>query len=126
MAKYLIYACEMQYNGLHGMNDWNVYDCQTYEEACEIGHELSYDVITSYGCIEDAFEEEVMERLREEGITAEHQDYDDLYDEWLEELIEEDINYSVYQVQEDIDYDALIQSGKDWDEIRDMYSIDME
>ena len=126
MAKYLIYACEMQYNGLHGMNDWNVYDCQTYEEACEIGHELSYDVINSYSCIEGAFEEEVMERLREEGITEEHQDYDDLYDEWLDELIEEDISYSVYQVQEDIDYDALIQGGKDWEEIRDMYSIDME
>lgn len=124
MKKYLIYACESQYGGLHGMEDWTICECNSYEEACEIGHEMSYEVITSYSSIIDGFEEEAHGRLIEEGITVDDADYDDLYDDWMNDLIEEDIEYSVYELQEEIDYDTLIKDDTNWEDIRDKYSID--
>lgn len=123
MPKYLIYAYDNQYEGLHGIENWGVYECGSYDEACEIGHELSYDLITSYGFIEQEFEEKVQERLLEEGLTEDHLDYDNLYDNWMDALIEEDVCYQIYKVKDDIDYDSIIQNNTDWTEIRDSYSV---
>ena len=123
MSKYLIYACDNQYEGLHGVEDWGVYECESYDEACEIGHELSYDLITSYEFIEQKFEEKVQEQLLEEGLTEDHLDYDNLYDDWMDALIEEDVCYQIYKVKDDINYDSIIQNDTDWTEIRDSYSV---
>ena len=51
-----INAYEHIYNSLHGMSTCGVFNCDSIEEVEEIAVSLSRDVIESYSCIIDSFE----------------------------------------------------------------------
>lgn len=80
--RYFIYAYDEFYGGLHGIYDYCFNEC-TLRQAEEQGREMSYEVIESYGylleeiCGEDATEEEI------------------------NEAIQEDIAYEIYELRED-------------------------
>lgn len=61
MAKrknYFIYAYDEMYGGLHGMYDYSWGFEITEEDACLEGYQLSSDVIDSYSCIYESFEDD--------------------------------------------------------------------
>lgn len=51
-----INAYEHIYEGLHGMFTCGIFDCDSIEEVEEIAVSLSREVIESYSCIIDSFE----------------------------------------------------------------------
>ena len=125
MAKYLIVAHDSMYGGLHGMVDWACIEGD-YEEACELGHEMSYSVIESYGDIMNDLRENAEEIYRTDelnGSSDELTEEDlDRIDNILDELIEEDIDYSVYQLIDDTPISELNQDTTiDWETILENY-----
>lgn len=54
---FYIWAAEDSYEGLHGIEDYGVFNCRDVEEAKYRGLEMSLDVIESYG-IEDQYDYE--------------------------------------------------------------------
>ncbi len=124
MAKYLIVAYDSMYSGLHGMVDWACIEGD-YEEACELGHEMGYSVIESYGTIMDSLHEEAEEIYREEldDSTKELNEEDmDRVDNILDELIEEDIEFSIYTLKNDTPIYELNQNSTiDWETIVEEY-----
>ena len=76
---YVIHAYEGLFQGLHGIEQWSVIEASCDEEACEIAHEISEEVIEDYLY-----------------AIPELSDIED--DEELSEAIEEDIDYTVYKL----------------------------
>ena len=76
---YAIHAYEGFFQGLHGIEQWSVTEASNDEEACEIAHEISEEVIEDYMY-----------------AIPELSDIED--DEELSEAIEEDIDYTVYKL----------------------------
>ena len=68
-----IFACEASYGGLHGMYDEDVVEVRDMEEANEYGYGMAADVVESYDCFDEVFEEEFEWRVYKikEGISAE-------------------------------------------------------
>lgn len=79
--KVFIYADELMYQGLHGIEDHRVVDCSSLREAEEIGREMSIELIHSYGELEDEY-------LDENG-------------EFDEEAAYEDCEYSVWHIADE-------------------------
>jgi hypothetical protein len=78
---YAIHAYEGFFQGLHGVENRDVIECECDEEACEIAAEMSREVIDDYcDSIPDIHD------LIGEG------------DDELEEAIEDDIDYTVYKL----------------------------
>ena len=124
MKRYLIYADETEYGGLHGMYDWDIVQCNDEEEAQEIGHEMSERVIESYASLLEEIEEDVRTRLAEEGINPNDLDYDERYEDWYDCILNEHIQYQYWELDPSINYLEIIESDTDWEELRDKYSID--
>lgn len=80
--RYFIYAYDEMYNGLHGMYDYR-FDFCSFESAEAYGYEMSYNVIESYG--------DIYESLYDEDST----------DEEIEEAIQEDIAYEIWELCDD-------------------------
>lgn len=88
MSKYyFIYATEYMYQGLHGIENWDLVkldDNDSYDILYEIGYELSTDLITSYnyrdwyGIDDDADEDEC----------------------WS--IIDENVQYSIYRIKDEL------------------------
>lgn len=123
MKTYLIYADERQYCGLHEMYDWNIFECTDEDEANEIGREMSYNVITSYSSLIDSFEQEAEERLSHEKLYQEDPNWEDAISDYIEEFIEEDIQYRIFELKPDFDYSAIDTQNEDWEDIRDYYAV---
>ena len=79
MKLYLIYACEGRFRGYHGIYDVDVIPCISYEEAIGIGEDMSIDIMERYNTIEPLIE-------------------DDMTDEDYIGIIEENLDYYVYEV----------------------------
>ena len=124
MKKYLIYANETEYCGLHGMYDWDVVSCENEEEIQEIGRQMSEGVIESYSNLQEEIEEDVRTRLAEEGINPDDLDYDERYEDWYDCILNEHIQYQYWELDPSIDYHEIIEPDTDWEELRDKYSID--
>lgn len=98
--KYFIYAAEDMYQGLHGMEDYLLIDSD-YDTAVAEAENLSMSVMESYPSIMEDIEDtakEVYEKDSEE------------YDDYLNELIRENIYYIIYALQdeyEDMDEDEV-------------------
>ena len=80
--RYFIYAYDEMYNGLHGMYDYR-FDFCSLDSAESYGYEMSYNVIESYS--------DIYESLYDEDSTAEE----------MEEAIQEDIAYEVWELRDD-------------------------
>ena len=60
---YVIYAADQIYQGLHGMHDYSIYDCDTISEAEDIGIENSIQVINSYSIIYEQLEDDIQDYI---------------------------------------------------------------
>ena len=122
MKTYLIIGYDANYGPNHGMYDWDIKECIDYDEAVGFGIELALRVIESYSSIMESIENDVWEQMREEGITSDDPDYDDIYEDRIADALNEAIEYQIYELRPDFDYSEL--EDMDWKEIRDIYSVD--
>ena len=122
MKTYLIIGYDANYGPNHGMYDWDIKECIDYDEAVGFGIELALRVIESYSSIMESIENDVWEQMREEGITSDDPDYDDIYEDRIADALNEAIEYQIYELRPDFDYSEL--EDMDWEEIRDIYSVD--
>ena len=83
---YAIIAYENFFGGLHGIKDTIVVECEDYSEACEIGADMSYNLIEEYRIADEA------------GWTIEYGDDPEAY----EEKIEDDIAFDVYEIKDNV------------------------
>ena len=123
MAKYLIYADESQYCGLHGIYDWDVVECDTKEEAQEIGVQMSYEVINSYSDLVGAYEEEAEQVLRDNGLTPEDPEWDDAFSNYVDDCISENTQYRIFELNPNFDYSTINTQYEDWEEICNIYAV---
>ena len=123
MAIYLIYACEQSYGGLHGMYDWDIRECNSKQKAEELGEYMSHEVMETYSCIMDSLYEQANEYI--ERDTIDENEYQDLFDSYLDDLIEENVEYQLYELDphySEEEYRKLTES-MDWEEIVERYGI---
>ena len=80
--RYFIYAYEEFYSGLYGIYDYCFDEC-TLHQAESQGHEMSYGVIESYGFL--------LEEICGEDTTEEE----------IDEAIQEDIAYEIWELRDD-------------------------
>ena len=123
MKTYLIYADEGQYCGLHGMYDWDIVECIDEDEAKEIGMEMSYELITSYSSLIDSFEREAKEQLLGDGVSREDPNWEDMISDCIEEFIDEDTQYRIFELKPGFDYSTIDTQSEDWEDIRDIYAV---
>ena len=55
---YLIRATEGQYCGLHGIEAIEIVNCSDYNMANEIGVDMGYELVDSYGFVKDEYQPE--------------------------------------------------------------------
>lgn len=123
MAIYLIYACEQNYGGLHGMYDWDIRECNSKQKAEELGEYMSHEVMETYSCIMDSLYEQANEYI--ERDTIDENEYQDLFDSYLDDLIEENVEYQLYELDphySEEEYRKLTES-MDWEEIVERYGV---
>ncbi len=87
---YAIYAYESMYGGLHGMNSFLVVECESMEEAEEIGSQESLNVMESYN--------DIMSSIYEEAS----QEYEEETDEWygmVDSIMEENSAYEIFEIK---------------------------
>ena len=123
MAIYLIYACEQSYGGLHGMYDWDIRECDSKQEAETLGEYMSHEVMETYSCIMDSLYEQANEYI--ENDTIDENERNDLFDEYLDDLIEENIAYKIYELDPSYseNYYRDLMESMDWEEIVERYSV---
>ena len=101
MKKYLIYACEEMYHGLHGIEDMTIIETDDLAVANAIGQEMSRDLITSYG-LESDYLDSAMEEL---GYDEEDFDADlDVNEKvWnlAEEMISENLSWQIFEIRKE-------------------------
>lgn len=95
--RYVIHAMEQSYCGLHGIESWLVEVLNSFDEAVEYAVETSYEVMDSYGFIEEYLEEQAKEWAEEEDCEL----YSDEYYEQLDWIRNDNINYHIYEVLPD-------------------------
>ena len=84
-----IHAYEGMYQGLHGIEDYAVYDISTEEEANEIGREMAEGVIATYSYYL-------------------HYGNDDEEDEdSFDDMIEEELYWDIYKIKDTRPIDVL-------------------
>jgi len=93
MSRYLIWACENIYGGLHGMNYQGVIEADSEGEALEYARNEAIELIHSYESIENSLEEEVQEQITP-GMT------EDEIEDLREQVYEEDLEYACWLVDE--------------------------
>lgn len=123
MSIYLIHAYEETYSGLHGMEDYDIVETDSLDTLRDYGHEMSLDVMESYGCIEEVLYQDALEWAEEMGYEEDDEEFSD----YLDELHEDNVAYEYWKLNDEyttIQYwDMLRKSNGDWEEIRDKYAV---
>ena len=88
--KYFIYAAENMYQGLYGMEDYCFIDTDDYDIAVCEAEGLSMSVIENY----------FMEELEDTAAEMYERDSKE-YNEYLDELIRENIYFIIYVLQDE-------------------------
>ena len=86
-----IFATECIYGGLHGVYDFDIVDVESLKEADEIGREMSYGLVDSYGDIMEYLENEIDPDIEENSKE---------WEDALNDVIESDLEWTVYQIDE--------------------------
>lgn len=95
---YAIHAYENIYQGLHGIESFEVIEVDNKEEAESIAEEMSYEVMDDYGNIEEEFK-----------ADAEFNGYEEGTDEWydfIEECRADDLAWDIYPITIETDKDV--------------------
>ena len=99
---FAIHAYEDMYQALHGIEDYEVVECDTLAEAESIACDMARDLINSYSFLLDEIEEEAIET-----------DCD------VEDLIRSRLCYEIYPIKEG--YDIAYLRGLEWDVLVEEY-----
>ena len=94
-SNYFYTAHSQMYGMLHGMSAGGCIKCFGLEEAKEFARSEAYDVVTGYDCIMEAIHEDLNERF---GYDDTPDDPDEEYLDAEEEAIEEECEYSLYEI----------------------------
>lgn len=117
--RFLIKAYECMYGGLHGMNSIKIENCVDEEEAEEIAKESSIDIMYSYSGIINELERQALDYYDEE---------DEAYDDFLDELILENVDYELYPIKEGVslsDNELEKLAYDDFESARKKYTFDL-
>lgn len=101
---YFIFAAEDMYRGLHGIYDYDMVECIDYNEACEIGCEMSRYVIDSYIRPEDIYYSQE-DFCVDQGYDEWNEDYWNEYYECLDEVIDGYVYFEVYAVKPEVTFE---------------------
>ena len=94
-SNYFYVAYSQMYGMLHGMHTGGCLDNVTLEEAKEIARTEAYDVVTGY----DRIMSDIYDSLNEEfGYDKTQEDPDEEYLDALEDAIEDECEYSLYEI----------------------------
>ena len=94
-SNYLYIAHSQMYGMLHGMHDGGCLDNLTLEDAQDIARYAAYDVVTGYDCIMEAIHDDLNELF---GYDDTPDNPNAAYLDALEESIEEECEYSLYEI----------------------------
>ena len=106
--EYFIYAYPASYGGNHGMYNYDLIDCYNYEEAMSIATEMARDVIWNYRPDELLYTRD--DYCQEMGYDEWINEYKEDYQSVLDEYVEEEIDFSIYELQDGI----TIEDYKEW------------
>ena len=112
--KYVIHAREQSYSGLHGIETCLVVETDDYSDVVDAACEASREVMGSYNFIEEALHEQACFYCGVDEYDEEDEDLERAY----EDAVEENIEYSIWRVNEDCPYDR--------NEIDQMIANDLE
>lgn len=109
-SNYLYIAHSQMYGMLHGMYTGGCLDNVTLEDAKEIARSKAYDVVTGY----DSIMSDIYDNLNEEfGYDDTPEDPDEEYLDALEDAIEDECEYSLYEITP--------EGEEHWDEMEANY-----
>lgn len=100
LKRYIVYACDNWYGGLHGMNSYSVVR-GTIKDAEDFGKEESLDIINSYSSIYETLTDNAEEQAQLMVEDGDDRDYDDIFGEIYDELAHEDICYEIFEIDEE-------------------------
>lgn len=109
-SNYFYVAYSHMYGMLHGMHVGGCLDNIALDDAKEIAHSEAYDVVTGYDCILEAIHEDLNELF---GYNDTPDDPNAAYLDALEETIEEECEYSIWEITP--------EGEEHWDEMEDDY-----
>lgn len=112
--KYVIHAYEQSYGALHGIETCLVVEADDYSDVVDMACEASREVMSSYHFIEEALREQACFYCGVDEYDEEDEDLERAY----EDAVEENIDYSIWQVNEDCPYNR--------DEIDQMIADDLD
>lgn len=112
--KYVIHAYEQSYGALHGIDTCLAVEADDYSNVVDMACEASRDVMSSYSFIEEALREQACFYC---GVDEYDEEGDEL-ERAYEDAVEENIDYNIWQVNEDCPYTR--------DEIDQMIADDLE
>lgn len=95
VSNYLFVAHSQMYGMLHGMHTGGCLDTITFEDAKELARSEAYDVVISYNCIMEAIHDDLNELF---GYDDTPDNPNEEYLDALEEAIEEECEYSLYEI----------------------------
>lgn len=94
-SNYFYIAHSQMYGMLHGMHTGGCLDNLTLEDAQDIARGEAYDVVNSYDCIMEAIHSDINENF---GYDDTPEEPNEEYLDALEEAIEEESNYSLWEI----------------------------
>ena len=112
--KYVIHAYEQSYGALHGIETCLAIEADEYSDVVDMACEASREVMGSYHFIEEALREQACFYCGADEYDEEDEDLERAY----EDAVEENIEYSIWRVNEDCPYSR--------DEIDQMIANDLE
>ena len=109
-SNYFFIAYSHMYGMNHGMHMGGCLDNIALDDAKEIAHAEAYDVVTGYNCFLEAIHEDLNDQF---GYDETPEDPDEEYLEALEDAIEEECEYSIWEITP--------EGEEHWDEMEDDY-----
>ena len=91
---YVIHAFEGIFQGLHGIEIWDICDCSSEEEAYEFMQEDSFILIEEYQDVKDELEEEIERNITEDMDQAD-------IDELTEKIYAENVSGEVFKINKE-------------------------
>lgn len=105
-----IYACENKYQGLHGIYHKEILEVTDLQEAIEYAEEESFNVMNSYSNIMEEFYSDA----KYAGCIT-----DSEYNDFVEQCIEENMMYQIWEVQNA--YASIAEMLNDFDYHEDVF-----
>ncbi len=113
---YVIHAYDEMYQGLHGMEEWLIYDCDK-EDAISIARDSSLEVINSFGEIYNELDESVKDEIDFYELSEENNEDSEAIDQIYNDIYNADIAYDIYEIDEEKIKNLEKNSLEDLDEL---------